>query len=90
MVDKLAHLAKLSFTEQEKEEVREDLEKLIAFVDQLRSLDLEGVPPLMHMSDVVNVWREDAVGGSIDRSEGLRNAPDSNGPFFTVPKVIKK
>ena len=90
MVEKIADLAKLSFTEQEKVEIRADLEKLIAFVDQLKTLDLEGVEPMLHMSDAVNVWREDRPGGSAQRADALLNAPESAGPYFTVPKVIKK
>ncbi len=50
----------------------------------------QGVEPLLHMSDNVNVLREDEVKGSIERKEGLKNAPQQDGVFFKVPKVIKK
>ena len=59
LVDKIANLAKLSFNEAEKKEIREDLEKMIGFVDQLNSIDTSGTEPLMHMSREVNVLRED-------------------------------
>jgi len=45
---------------------------------------------LLHMSDEVNILREDEVKGSISRAEGLKNAPVHDGQFFKVPKVIKK
>lgn len=90
MIDKLAGLAKLSFDAEEKAEIRTDLEKMIAFVDQLQALELEGVEPLMHLSETENVWREDTVQGSISRREALSNAPAHDGSFFTVPKVIQK
>ena len=90
LVDKIANLAKLSFNDVEKKEIREDLEKMIGFVDQLNSIDISGTQPLMHMSREVNVLREDVVIGSVTAEEALKNAPDSAGPFFTVPKVINK
>jgi aspartyl-tRNA(Asn)/glutamyl-tRNA(Gln) amidotransferase subunit C len=90
MIDKLAKLARLSFNAQEKSEIRTDLERMIGFVDQLRALDLEGVEPLMHMSEADNVLREDLVKGEISREEALSNAPAHDDQFFTVPKVIQK
>lgn len=90
LIDKLAKLARLSFNEQEKADIRADLERMIGFVDQLRALDLEGVEPLMHMSEADNVWREDQVRGEISRDEALSNAPAHTDQFFTVPKVIQK
>jgi aspartyl-tRNA(Asn)/glutamyl-tRNA(Gln) amidotransferase subunit C len=90
LVDKIANLAKLSFTEKEKKETREDLEKMIGFVDQLNSLDMSGIEPLLHMSLEINVLRDDEVNGSVNREEALKNAPRKAGSFFTVPKVIQK
>jgi aspartyl-tRNA(Asn)/glutamyl-tRNA(Gln) amidotransferase subunit C len=90
LIDKLAKLARLRFNEQEKAEIRADLERMIGFVDQLRALDLDGVEPLMHMSEADNIWREDLVRGEISRGEALFNAPSHNDQFFTVPKVIQK
>lgn len=90
LVDKIANLAKLNFNETEKKEIREDLEKMIGFVDQLNNLDLAGLDPLMHMSGEVNVLRDDIIQGSVERDEALKNAPGHEGDFFTVPKVIHK
>lgn len=90
LVDKLAHLARLTFNENEKKEIREDLQKMIAFVDKLNELDTSGVEPLIHMSNEVNILRDDRVEGSVSAEDALRNAPARSGQFFTVPKVIKK
>jgi aspartyl-tRNA(Asn)/glutamyl-tRNA(Gln) amidotransferase subunit C len=90
LVDKIAHLARLSFDEREKPEIREDLQKMIGFVEKLREIDTRNVQPLVHMSREVNVFREDLLTDSLTTREALSNAPGSNGPFFTVPKVIKK
>jgi aspartyl-tRNA(Asn)/glutamyl-tRNA(Gln) amidotransferase subunit C len=90
MVEKIADLAKLSFSDEEMEDIRRDLAQMIGFVDQLKALDLEGVPPLTHMSDAVDAWRDDITGPALPREEALRNAPSVEGPFFTVPRFIQK
>ena len=90
LVDNLAKLSRLQFNEQEKEIIKKDLQRMIEFVDKLQELDTTGVEPLMHMSDSVNVLREDIVQGSISRKEALKNAPDSDGVFIKVPKVIER
>ena len=90
LVDNLAKLSRLTFNAQEKEIIKTDLKRMIEFVDKLKELDTTGVEPLMHMSDAVNVLREDKVQGSISREEALKNAPDSDGVFIKVPKVIER
>jgi aspartyl-tRNA(Asn)/glutamyl-tRNA(Gln) amidotransferase subunit C len=90
MIEKLAHLARLEFNDVEKEEIKHDLQRMIAFVEKLNELDLEGVEPLLHMSDEVNVLRDDEVEGSISREDAFKNAPSHDEQFFKVPKVIKK
>jgi aspartyl-tRNA(Asn)/glutamyl-tRNA(Gln) amidotransferase subunit C len=90
LVDNLAKLSRLQFNDQEKEIIKKDLQRMIEFVDKLQELDTTGVEPLMHMSDSVNVLREDKVQGSISREEALKNAPDSDGVFIKVPKVIER
>lgn len=89
LVEKLAHLARLTFDAGEKEEIKKDLQRMIAFVEKLNELDTSGVEPLLHLSDEVNVLREDEVQGSISREEALKNAPAHDGLFFKVPKMIK-
>jgi aspartyl-tRNA(Asn)/glutamyl-tRNA(Gln) amidotransferase subunit C len=89
MVDKLAHLARLKFNDEEKQEIQKDLQRMIEFVEKLNELNLDGVEPLLHMSDEINVLREDDVKGSISREEALKNAPLHDEQFFKVPKVIK-
>lgn len=90
MVDKLAHLARLRFNDAEKREIKNDLRKMIAFVEKLNELDLSGVEPLLHISQESNVLREDEVKGSISREQALKNAALHDEFFFKVPKVIKK
>jgi len=86
----LANLSRLKFDEAAKESIKADLQSMIQFVEKLNELDTAGVPPLLHMSDNVNILRDDEIKDSIERSEGLKNAPVQDGVFFKVPKVIKK
>ena len=71
LVGKIAHLARLRFDEKELPEIREDLQKMIGFVEKLSELDTTGVPPLIHMSREVNVFREDLPLTGMSREEAL-------------------
>lgn len=90
LVDKLANLARLQFDNTEKSAIKNDLQRMIQFVEKLNELDTTGVSPLLHMSDNINALREDEIKGSISREEGLKNASKKDSQFFKVPKVIKK
>jgi aspartyl-tRNA(Asn)/glutamyl-tRNA(Gln) amidotransferase subunit C len=88
LVDNLAHLSRLEFNDQDKQEIKKDLQKMISFVDKLNELDTASVKPLLHMSDNINMLREDEAKGSVSREEALQNAPEKTGYYFKVPKVI--
>ena len=90
LVEKLAKLSRLQFDEKEKEEIRNDLQRMIGFVEKLNELDLDNTEPMLFMSQETNVYREDEVKGSVTREEALKNAPVHDGQFFKVPKVIRK
>jgi aspartyl-tRNA(Asn)/glutamyl-tRNA(Gln) amidotransferase subunit C len=88
-VEKMAHLARLELSEQEEGKIVEDLSKILNWMDQLKELDTSNVQPLTHMSEEVNVFREDVVKNEISREKGLKNSPSQNGEYFQVPKVIE-
>jgi aspartyl-tRNA(Asn)/glutamyl-tRNA(Gln) amidotransferase subunit C len=90
LVSHLANLSRLHFNDEEKKEIRDDLQRMISFVEKLNELDTTGLEPVLHMSMEVNRLRKDEVRGSITAEEALSNAKDSYGHFFTVPKVIRK
>jgi aspartyl-tRNA(Asn)/glutamyl-tRNA(Gln) amidotransferase subunit C len=79
LIDQLAHLSRLYFTDEEKVSVQQDLQKMVAFLK-----------PLLHMGGRVNVLREDEVSQTITRAEALSNAPGASDEYFRVPTVIKK
>jgi len=90
LIDKLSRLSMLRFSEEERDEIKSDLEKMIGFVDKLGELDTTGIAPLLHMSSPAKVLRDDEPGGMLNREEALSNAPQHNGEYFTVPKAIQK
>ena len=89
-VEKLADLARLEFSEKEKEEMLQDMNKIMAFVEKINELDLEGVEPLIYMIEEGNVLREDEVTEQVTRDEALKNAPSRDTDYFRVPKVLKR
>ncbi len=90
LIDNLANLARLQFGESEKSAIAADLQRMIAFVEKLQEVDTTGTLPLLHMSEVIDAFREDQTSGSMDKNAALANAPAATADFFTVPKVIKK
>lgn len=90
IVDHIAHLARLEFNGDDKENIKSDLTKIIGFVDQLNAVDTEGVEPLIFMTDAINVLREDVYEPSITQEEALKNAPNKDSDYFKIAKVLKK
>jgi len=90
LIDRLAHLARLEFKPVEKKEIQSDLQQILNMVDKLGELDLDGVEPLVYITDEINVLREDVVGEPFNKSDILNQAPQANQDFFRVPKVLNK
>lgn len=90
LVDKLAGLSKLEFDEQAREDIKKDLQKILDMVERLNEVNVDGVEPLIYMSDEKNVLRKDVVKDTVTKEEALLNAPLRDSDYFKVPKVIKK
>lgn len=90
MIDHLAHLSRLEFSPDKKESIRNDLARMVGFIEKLQEVDTTGVEPLLWMTDEEQVWRADELQGSVSREEALQNAPLTDGTYFKVPTVIKK
>ena len=89
-VERVANLARLSFTEEEKEKVQAEMTKIVSFIEKMNELDTEGVEPLIFMSDEINAFREDNSFTEITKEEALKNAPQKDSDYFKVPKVIER
>lgn len=87
-VDHIAHLARLEFDETAKEEMINDMTKILSFMEKLNELDTTGVEPLIYMNDEVNVLRPDETHITVTHAEALKNAPKHDSDYFRTPKVI--
>ena len=81
-------LAKLELSDEEKENSKKDLERMLDYVDELNELDTSGVEPMSHVFPVKNVFREDVVTNGDGSVDTLKNAPESKDGGFVVPKTI--
>jgi aspartyl-tRNA(Asn)/glutamyl-tRNA(Gln) amidotransferase subunit C len=89
IVDKIASLAKLSFEGDEKTRIIKDMNNMLNFVDKLDEINTDGVAPLIHMTEDVNIFREDVAHITITQKEALMNAPKKDSTYFKIPKVME-
>jgi aspartyl-tRNA(Asn)/glutamyl-tRNA(Gln) amidotransferase subunit C len=87
-VEHVAALARLSFSEEEKQKLTAQLNEILRYMEQLNTLDTANIEPLSHVIELQNVFREDVQRPSLPREEALKNAPSKTEEFFKVPKVI--
>jgi aspartyl-tRNA(Asn)/glutamyl-tRNA(Gln) amidotransferase subunit C len=90
-VEHVARLARLALSDEEKERYTAQLEAILEFIDKLNQLDTKDVPPTTHVIPVSNIWREDKVEANRlgDPAAIVKNAPEAEGPFFKVKKIIE-
>ncbi len=86
----IAHLARIELKEEEVEKFREQLSEILTFVEKLNELNTEGIDPKFQVIPAENVLREDIPGMSLPREKVFMNAPETDGEYFVVPKVVKK
>jgi aspartyl-tRNA(Asn)/glutamyl-tRNA(Gln) amidotransferase subunit C len=89
-VEKVAHLARLELAEDEKDQMIQDMSKILGFMDKLNEINTSGIEPLVYMTNEINVVREDVVKQEITHEEALQNAPKHDENYFLVAKVIEK
>lgn len=82
-------LAKLELSEEEKEEAKKDMGRMLDYIDKLNELDTSSVEPMSHVFPVNNVFREDVVVNGDDRDNILANAPEKKEGQFKVPKTVE-
>ena len=88
-IEKMAMLARLEFTEPEKELFTRQLNSILEYFEKLEELDTETIEPTSHVSTIQNVLREDTVGRSLEKKESLLNAPEGKRDCFRVPRIIE-
>ena len=89
-VKKVAKLARLELSNAEVEEFAGQLSAILDYVERMNKLNTEGVEPLAHCLPISNVFREDIVKESLGTETTLANAPQRDGAFFKVPKILEE
>jgi aspartyl-tRNA(Asn)/glutamyl-tRNA(Gln) amidotransferase subunit C len=97
-VRRVAELANLELTAEEEPRMQRDLNAILGHIDQLNELDTSGVAAMAQVSEMLGgalldhgeALRMDEVRHSLDRAEVMSAAPDTDGRFFKVPKVIER
>ena len=84
----VARLSRLTVDEDELPRLTVQLESILHYVAKVGEVDVTGVEPMAHALPLRNVLREDVAGPVLPLEQVLRNAPETDGPFFKVPKVI--
>lgn len=98
----VADLANLELTDQERQRMLKDLNSILDYIDRLNELDTSAVPPMAQIlarfgqsaaeanDGYGQSWREDVPRPSLPHADAMKNAPETDGDFFKVPKVIEK
>ena len=87
-VRKVARLSRLELTEAEVEEFTGQLSAILDYVEKMNELNTDNVEPLAHCLPISNVFRADSVKESLGTEKTLANAPQRDGEFFKVPKIL--
>ena len=88
-IEKVARLARLELSEEEKETFGNQLEQILAYMEQLNQLDTKGVEPTSHAIPIYNVFREDERTPSFPKEEVLGIAPEEEEGHFRVQRIIE-
>jgi aspartyl-tRNA(Asn)/glutamyl-tRNA(Gln) amidotransferase subunit C len=88
-VKHVAVLARLAMTEAELDRFTEQLRAILDYVGKLNELDTSRVEPLSHALALKNILRPDEPGNPLAQQQALANAPDQEGGFFRVPRIIE-
>lgn len=88
-LEHVAHLARIELDEDELNTLSGQLKDILDFIDKLREADVKDINPTSHILPLSNVLRDDNPGESLEVDSALKNAPQRQGAFFGVPKVIE-
>jgi len=87
-VRKVAKLARLELTDAEVGQFSGQLSAILDYVEKMNELDTDAIEPLAHCLPISNVFREDRAKESLGTEKALANAPQTDGEFFKVPKIL--
>ncbi len=88
MIDHIALLARLKLPHEEKERLKRDLIDIVAYVEKLNKVDIEGVPPTSHALPQKNVFITKEAAAGLSKDDVIGNAPERRRDHFRVPRVL--
>lgn len=88
-VGRISTLARLDLREDDQSLFAQQLSGILRIIDALAEVDTEGMNQMVSPAGLTNVFREDIVLPSVDPEEALSNAPDREGAFFKVPRIME-
>ncbi len=86
----VARLARLRLSSEELEHMREQLSDILDYIQRLQEVDIEGAPPMAHVTGLSTVMRADEVRPNLSREEALKNAPAQRDGMFQVKAVFEE
>ncbi|MBI3925256.1 MAG: Asp-tRNA(Asn)/Glu-tRNA(Gln) amidotransferase subunit GatC [Armatimonadetes bacterium] len=89
-VEHVAHLARLSISDEERERFARELGSILHYVDLLQSLDTENVEATLGVQPQSNVFREDTPREPLGPDKALANAPLREGNYFRIPRILEE
>ena len=88
-IDRLAELARLALTSEEKARFSAQLGSVLGHIEQLAQVDVTGIEPTAHAFPITNVWAEDIAQPGLPVELALKNAPAQRDHMIVVPKVVE-
>lgn len=89
-VQYVANLARLQLSDNEAEELKEDMNEILGYIETLNEVDTSNVEPLEHVNEITaTTFRQDKAKEPISHEDALKNAPDADSDYFRVPRVIE-
>jgi len=89
-IEKVAKLALLDLTEEDKEKFSKQLGDILSYFKKLNDLDTNNVEPTTHAIDLKNVYREDVAKTSLSNEDALKNAEHKEDGYFKAPRILKE
>ena len=88
-IDRIANLARLALTPEEKEKFSAQLADVLTNIEKLKQVNVDGVEPTAHAFPIYNVWADDIAKPGLSVEDVLRNAPEKRDNMIVVPKVVE-
>ena len=87
-IEYVSILAKLALSNEEREQAKKDMGRMLDYIDKMNELDTSSVEPMSHVHPIQNVFREDVVTNGDGSEVTLKNAPEEKNSMFMVPKTF--